>query len=78
MIIFSTSTCGSTVTQNRSYVSNPGYPSAYTTTGTCSFSVTPLSSDICQLRLDFDNFDLGYTSTTGACTDSFDVTAGKL
>ena len=30
-------------------------------------------SDICQLRLDFDNFDITET-TAGVCTDSFGTT----
>lgn len=39
--------------------------------------MTPLSSDICQLRLDFTHFDLADTATTGACLDSFEVTTGS-
>jgi len=39
--------------------------------------VTPQSSEICQLRLDLDVFDIGETTTTGACTDSFEVTMGS-
>ncbi len=39
--------------------------------------MTPLSSDICQLRLDFDQFDIAASTSTGACTDSFDVTVGS-
>ena len=31
--------------------------------------------DICQLRLDFDNFVTRAVSTTGACTDTFTVTS---
>ena len=38
--------------------------------------MSPLNSEICQLRLDLDNFDLT-ESTAGACTDAFDVTAGS-
>merc|ERR1719491_21145 len=69
---FTLSTCGTTVSQNITYIQNPGYPTAYATTGTCVFSVTPVSSDICQLRLDFDNFDIVET-TTGVCTDSLTI-----
>ena len=67
------------MTQNVSYITNPGYPTAYTVTAatTCSYSVTPLSSSICQLRLDFDAFNLAIVSTTGACTDTFAVTMGS-
>jgi len=67
---FTLSTCGSTVSQNCTYIQNPSYPTTFSTTGSCAYSVTPLSSDICQLRLDFDNFDITEAST-GVCTDSF-------
>jgi len=71
--LFKTSTCGSTVTENCTYVQNPGYSSSYTTSGSCSFSVTPINSNICQIRLDFDKF-VTTISTKGACTDSFIAT----
>lgn len=67
---FTISTCGIGITQNCTYITNPSYPSTYTTTGTCAHTVTPINSDICQLRLDFDNFDITET-TAGVCTDSF-------
>jgi len=73
---FLVSTCGSTVSENCTYVQNPSYPSSYTTAGSCEYTVTPLSADICQLRLDFDNLDITET-TAGACTDSFAVTSGS-
>ena len=43
---FRKSTCGSTVSQNCTYVQNPGYSSSYTvtTTTSCSYSVAPISS----------------------------------
>merc|ERR1719510_1455746 len=52
----------------------PSYPTKYTTAGDCAYSVTPLSTDICQLRLDFVNFDIVITSASGACVDSFTPT----
>jgi len=70
---FTLSTCGSTVTQNCTYIQNPSYPTTFTTSGACAYTVTPLSSDICQLRLDFDNFDITEDTTTGACTDTFEA-----
>jgi len=70
---FTISTCGNGVSQNCTYITNPSYPSTYTTTGTCTHSVTPLNDDICQLRLDFDNFDIT-EATTGLCTDTFAIT----
>ena len=73
---FSVSSCGSTVSENCTYIKNPGYPSTYSTTGSCSYSVTPTNTDICQLRLDLDNFDIT-EGTTGTCTDSFGVSVGS-
>merc|ERR1712241_366087 len=75
---FSMSACASTITQNTSYITNPTYPTAMTATSdtTCAYTVTPLSTDICQLRLDFVDFDLG-DAGTGACTDTLVVTSGS-
>merc|ERR1712241_47828 len=70
---FSTSTCGTGITQNCTYISNPSYPTTYTTAGSCSHAITPVNSDICQMRLDFTNFDITET-TAGVCTDSFAMT----
>ena len=47
---FRVSTCGTTITNNCTYIQNPSYPSSYTTAGSCEYEVTPISSDICQLR----------------------------
>ena len=50
--VISTTTCGSTVSSNSSYIRNPGYPSSITptSTGTCEFTIDKASDDICQLR----------------------------
>ena len=74
--VFLVTSCGSTVSNNCTYVQNPSYPSSYSTSGTCSYSVSPLNDEICQLRLDFDTLDLT-ESTAGACTDSFDTTTSS-
>ena len=69
-------TCGATVSNNCSYIQNPNYPSSESSD--CSFSITPLNADICQIRLDFDNFDITETTPiVGTCVDSFDVTSGS-
>merc|ERR1711935_606862 len=70
---FTKTACADVVTENCTYITNPGYPTAYSPTSatSCKYSVTPLSTDICQLRLDLDTFTLGIAAT-GACTDSFD------
>ena len=75
--IFRVSSCGSSVTNNCTYIQNPSYPSSESS-GSCSYNVRPLSTDICQLRLEFDNFDLTETSpVVGTCVDTFDVTSGS-
>jgi len=66
------SSCSSSVTKNCTYLQNPSYSSSYTTSGSCAFTVTPTSTKICQLRLDFTKF-VTTIGTTGACTDSFVV-----
>ena len=47
---FLVSDCGSTVSNNCTYIQNPSYPASYTTAGACEYSVTPQSNEICQLR----------------------------
>ena len=71
-IFFRFSACSSSVTKNCTYLQNPSYSSSYTTSGSCAFTVTPISTKICQLRLDFTKF-VTTIGTTGACTDSFVV-----
>ena len=51
-IIYRLSTCGSSVTQNITYIQNPSYPTGYTTTGTCVYSVTPVSSGIISMIIE--------------------------
>lgn len=65
------------MSNNCTYIQNPSYPSSYSTSGTCSYSVSPVNDEICQLRLDFDTLDLTESLTTGACTDSFDTTTSS-
>merc|ERR1712079_633570 len=67
-----TTTCGSSLSTNTTYIRNPNYPSSYTpsTTGTCAFTISKISDNVCQLRLDFQTFS-GFATTTpiGACSD---------
>jgi len=64
-----TSTCGSTVSQNCSYIQNPTFPSTYapTTAGACAFNVKPVGPNICQIKLDFLKLSLSGKEATGAC-----------
>ena len=73
--VITTSTCGTTISTNTSYIQNPGYTSSYTptTTGTCAFTFSKMNDNICQLRLDFQTFSGFATSgtTAGTCSDTF-------
>ena len=72
--VISSSTCGSTISTNTTYIRNPGYPSSYTVSsaGTCKYTINKVSDDICQLRLDFQTFSgLVTGSDAGDCYDSF-------
>lgn len=73
------STCGTTFSQNCTYLTNPGYPSGYSTAGSCAFTFSRASTKICQIRLDFDNFVLAAPTTSGSCAptanDQFTVTS---
>jgi len=72
-----TSTCGTSISTNTTYIRNPGYPSSYTATSasTCSYTIKKVSDDICQLRLDFQTFSGFATATTvSTCTDTLAVT----
>ena len=52
--VISSTTCGSTISTNTSYIRNPGYPSTYTPSnaGSCTFTIRKVSDNICQLRLE--------------------------
>lgn len=70
--IIKTSTCSGSVTKNSSYIENPSYPSSYSTTGSCSFTVTRCSTEICQVRLDMFKVVLQQpASATGSCTNTY-------
>ena len=77
--VISTTSCGTSISTNTTYIRNPNYPSSYTptSTGTCQFTINKASDDVCQLRLDFQTFS-GFTATSnaGACTDKL-AAAGK-
>lgn len=72
--MFTDSTCGSTISNNCTYIQNPGYPSDYSGTTTCDITVNG-ADDICQIRLDFDKFQNAAPATTGLCTDMLTTTS---
>jgi hypothetical protein len=78
---FTYSTCTTTVSKNCSYITSPSYPTSYTTSGTCTFTIAPVQSDICSLRIDWDNFaSTDPATTTGLCTaqDYLTITSPTL
>ena len=38
---------------------NPGYPSGYSTSGACEWTINKCQNDICQIRLDFETMVIG-------------------
>ena len=37
---------------------NPGYPSTYSSAGTCEWRISKCRDDICQIRLDFQTTEI--------------------
>jgi hypothetical protein len=75
-----------TIKENRTYIRNPLYPAVETATPTSSITWTlnKMQSDICQIRLDFDNFVIGgpansiESGTDGAKTNCKDTLTTTL
>ena len=42
--VFMTSTCGAAISVNCSYIKNPGFPSAFTSTSSCSYTINKCDS----------------------------------
>ena len=68
-------TCGGVVTTNVTQLQNPSFPATYQVGGTCVYLVKRQTDNICQIRLDFDKFSLGYSSSspTGCVTGTTDI-----
>ncbi|KAK9496784.1 hypothetical protein O3M35_012977 [Rhynocoris fuscipes] len=72
-------TCGQTTRQNCTYFVNPNYPKSYDGTGSCQLTIQKAHPDVCQYRIDFDQFKLaGPESTNNVCNnDQFIVSGGN-
>ncbi|XP_049785117.1 uncharacterized protein LOC126187848 [Schistocerca cancellata] len=72
-------TCGQTVRENNTYFISANYPQPYGGTGACRLLVSKLRSDVCQYRLDFDEFRIaGPEPVNNTCIyDQFLVTGGS-
>ncbi|GLV46660.1 uncharacterized protein CBL_11497 [Carabus blaptoides fortunei] len=71
-------TCGETAKENQTYFVNTGYPSQYDSPGSCQLTLLKSKLDICQFRLDFDQFALmGPEAVNNICNnDQFIVSGG--
>jgi len=71
-------TCGGTISNNRTYIRNPGYSSTYTTAGTCTWTLAKCATNICQMRLDFDVNSVSQPDSKGICNiDYFQGTPAR-
>jgi len=79
--LFLKDTCGDDINQNQTYIRNEDFPTALTGTSlsACSFTVNKCDSEICRVRLDFEQFTIlgpvatASTDANSACIDSFEV-----
>merc|ERR1712156_850825 len=62
--VFMTSTCGAAVNVNCSYIKNPGFPAAFTSTSSCSYTINKCDSSVCDVRLDFEQFTTNAPAST--------------
>lgn len=60
--------CGGTSSYNNTYFVNPNFPSTYSGSRTCTYTVQRCNSDICQLRIDFLSLSLAQPNADGRCT----------
>lgn len=66
-------TCGGTTMRNETIFVNPNYPKGENGTETCQVTIEK-TPNVCQLRLDFEEFVLAQPDENGLCTtDSFMV-----
>ncbi|XP_058456789.1 uncharacterized protein LOC131434156 [Malaya genurostris] len=71
-------TCGGSTNLNSTYFTNVGYPGSFNGGGTCTFTITPCSASVCQLRIDFQSLALAQPDGDGNCiTDVLSVTGGS-
>lgn len=71
--------CGGVARENGTYFVNPKHPDPYDDTGSCQLTVQKIHPDICQIRLDFDNFVIAQPEPINhiCTTDQFLVSGGS-
>ncbi|XP_069960513.1 uncharacterized protein [Cherax quadricarinatus] len=63
--------CGETTSYNNTYFVNPNFNSTDSGTGACTLTVNRVNTSICQLRLDFLDFQLAQPDVDGNCNVDF-------
>merc|ERR1719228_1181667 len=71
--VLSYTQCGGTLSTNRTYITNPNYPSTYSTTGVCTWTLGKCSTDICPMRLDFEKGSVAQPNSMGICDSDYFV-----
>ena len=58
--LFTKETCGDDINQNQTYIRNEDFPTALSgaSLSACSFTVNKCDSEICRVRLDFEQFTI--------------------
>lgn len=72
-------TCGHMVRENGTYFVSPKHPDYYEGTGSCQLTINKMNRNVCQFRLDFDQFMLaGPEPQNHVCnSDQFLVSGGS-
>lgn len=72
-------TCGKVVRENGTYFVSPKHPDYFEETGSCQLTIHKMNPNICQFRLDFDQFVLAGPETQNhVCnSDQFLVSGGS-
>ncbi|XP_019868812.2 uncharacterized protein LOC109597535 [Aethina tumida] len=71
--------CGTTIRANGTYFVHNGYPNQYDGTGSCQVTLVKSDPDVCQYRLDFEQFSImGPETENNMCNnDQFIVSGGS-
>ncbi|CAL4076418.1 unnamed protein product, partial [Meganyctiphanes norvegica] len=70
-------TCGGSTSNNCTYLISPNYPGTYNAAQTCSMRITR-SSDTCQLRMDFVDFESIKPDEFGVCNEDQFTVEGEM
>ncbi|KAL1381512.1 hypothetical protein pipiens_013409 [Culex pipiens pipiens] len=79
LVISVMASCGGVARENGTYFVNPNHPDTTDGTGSCQLTVLKMHPDICQIRLDFDQFSInGPEIVNHICNnDQFLVSGGS-